>query len=124
MITKIEQQAFTAKLLKNNIFHIKYHDNTVSTLEELTAGYEAYLELCDGKPYKVLIEVGKSAYFDIEANECLKDGKILPEAEAIVTDSLAIRLALDYYKYSRKNNHLLRIFQNNENALHWLNSLE
>ena len=124
MTTKIDHTSFSAELLPNEIFTIKYKENSVSTIEDLTAGYEAYQELCSGNPYKVLIEVGKSAYFDIEANECIKEGKILPEAEAIVTDSLAIRLALDYYKYSRKNNHLLRIFQNKEMALFWLNSLD
>ncbi|MFK8039536.1 MAG: hypothetical protein AB8B74_14680 [Crocinitomicaceae bacterium] len=123
MSTIIKHQSFNAQLVKHDIFNIAYHDNSTSTLADLTEGYNAFVSLSEGKPLKVLIEVGKSAYFDIEANECVRDGKLIPKAEAIVTDSLAVRLVVDYYLFSRKHNHLVRIFKNRALALSWLNTI-
>lgn len=123
MRAQIDHKSFTAQLLDHDVFSIKYRDNSVCTLDDLRASYDSYLQLCSGRPTKVLIEVGTSAYFDIEANDCIKEGKILPEAEAIVTNSLAIRIAIDYYKYSRRNKHQLRIFKTTDDALEWLDTI-
>ena len=72
-----------------------------------------------------MIEIGKNAYFDVELNECMRQGRIQPRAEAIVSDSLAIRLVIDYYIHSRRNdlNHI-RLFKTKELALEWLDSIE
>lgn len=102
MNIRIENNASVAQILGTDIFYLRYNDNCTSKMVDLIEGYDAYLKLANGTNMKVLVEAGKHSYFDIEANDCVKNGKIQPIAEAIVSDSLAIRLVTDYYIHSRK----------------------
>ncbi len=124
MITKIETKSAIAEIIDDDIFYLQYKPGSTSRLRDLMESYNIFLRLGEGQPIKALIEIGKNAYFDVELNECMRQGKIQPVAEAIVSDSLAIRLVIDYYIHSRRNdlNHI-RLFKTKELALEWLNSL-
>ncbi len=123
MAHEINHTTFRASLTPNRIFNLQFKPNTTSKVNDIKAGYDAYLEMAQGDPIKVLIEAGPNSYFDVNAHECIKEGEVLPKAEAIVTPSLAIRLVIDYYIYSRKNKHQVRIFKTRALALEWLESL-
>ena len=124
MVAEINKSTFRASLTAGRIFNIQFKPNTTSTVEDIRAGYKAYLKMAEGDPIKVLIEAGKNSYFDVKTNECIKEGELLPTAEAVVTPSLATRLMIDYYLYSRKNKHQVRIFKTRELALEWLDSIQ
>jgi len=124
MKTKIQHPSFTAELLSETIVSIYYKPNTTSSKEELNASYHAFLDIANGKPLKALYEIGESAYFDIEAKTCLNSREVIPKAEAIVSDSLAIRLVVDVYLQSRSDNrNNIRLFRDKAAALAWLNSI-
>jgi len=124
MVAKIETASSCSEIIEGNIFLLQYKPGSTSKLKDLQDAYQSFLKLGKNQPIKALIEIGKNAYFDVELNECIKQGKVQPLAEAIVSDSLAIRLVIDYYIHSRRNdlNHI-RLFKNRTLALEWLNSL-
>ncbi|MFK8046395.1 MAG: hypothetical protein AB8B72_12940 [Crocinitomicaceae bacterium] len=125
MQNQINHPSFTAGLNSKGIVSIYYKAQSTSLKEDLKASYQAYLKLGKGSPLKVLYEIGPRAYFDMEAKNCLNNRAIIPVAEAIVSDSLAIRLVVDEYLRDRKDGSTtIRLFREKEAALAWLNTIE
>ncbi len=120
---KLTSESSDVKLIDNDIVHIKFHENHTSRIEDVKEAYHAYLSLSNNLPAKLLIEIGSGAYFSFDVDKLLNEDTVFPIAEAIVSDSLAIRLIIKYYTYPQEYNRKVRLFNKKESAVKWLNSI-
>ena len=119
-----ERKTITTKVAKitreEEYLRIQFFESDESfDIEEAKSQYEAARELCDGEPYKVLIDVrGVNVSPQKEAQDFLSqvDEKI---AEAIIVDSLAVRILSKFYKKSSSKN-AVKIFSREDKAIRWL----
>ena len=112
-----------AELIDNEIFYIKYVEDTYSDVDDFKEGYASYLELTNRKPVKVLIEMCEHATISSEAREYAQANKIPAIAEALVLHSLGQRILINFYIKFRKQEHPIKIFKNFDYALLWLKSI-
>ncbi|MFK8046394.1 MAG: hypothetical protein AB8B72_12935 [Crocinitomicaceae bacterium] len=118
-LKKVNRAKFRASKKAPNLVHIQYKKNTVSTIEDIGHCYQAFKELGNGLPVKVLTEIKDSAYFDINESHCLTESDLWPAKEAILTKSLAARLSMNCL-YGHKTYHELKVFRTKKSALKWL----
>ena len=111
-------------IIDDNIFSITYKANTYSGIDDFKEGYAAYVILSQGSPVKVLVEMEKHATISTEAREYAQQNKIPAIAEAIVLDSLPLRIIFRFYAQLRVQEHPLRIFKSTNRAITWLNSIK
>ncbi len=119
----IQNKNSVAEMLADDIFYIKYHEDTYSDVEDFKEGYNSYLELTEGKTVKVLVEMGRHATVTTEAREYAQENKIPAVAEALVLYSLPQRILFKFYGKFRRQNHPLRVFKSFDEALNWLKSI-
>lgn len=124
IIPMVRGKTITTKLAEiskeENFIRLKFfNSNEDFDLEEAKMQYNAASELCNGKPYKVLIDVrGVDVSPQKEAQDFLShlDEKI---AEAIIVNSLALRILSKFYK-NKSSNNPVKIFSKEEKAIEWL----
>lgn len=120
----LERKTITTKIAKitreEDFLRIKFiNSNDVFDLKEAVRQYEAATLLCRGEPYKVLIDVrGTNVSPQKDAQDFLSqvDEKI---AEAIIVNSLAVRILSKFYMKSTSKN-AVKIFSREDKAIEWL----
>lgn len=116
----IQNKNSTAELIDDNIFFIKYHENTYSEVSDFKEGYAAYDLLGDGEPLKVLAEMCKNAEVSSDARKYAQENKMPAIAEALVLHSMSQRIIFKLYNKFRKQSHPLRVFKDFASAYNWL----
>ncbi len=123
MLLKAHHQKFYAELVNDDLFYIKYKDDSVLTKDDFESSYNCFLELAQGRPLKSLIEVGKHTSIDNKVESCNPKG-LRSRAKAIVTDNLSIRLAVNQNLYEVHNPQKTKVFRKKDDALAWLDSVQ
>ena len=99
----------------------KYSD---ITLEEAKKREEAFLKLCNGKPYPFLFETRSSLInYSEEAREYFANSSKMMEirlAEAFIVDNSGVRLFIMDYLKKNPTKCPTKIFTNEEDAIIWL----
>lgn len=88
-------------------------------LSEAKRQFETALKISNNKPWKVLVDTrGSNALPDKEAQDYTANAD-LRIAEAIIVDSLSMRILSKFYMKKNKNN-AVKIFSKEKNAIEWL----
>jgi hypothetical protein len=108
----------------DGILRVKSDEGTEVTLEEATACFNAYLELgCKETKILQLIYVNGSLNITSEARDyAAVHGPQFFIASAIINNSLAIRLIVNFFNSFYKKQAPFKMFPNEETALKWLSS--
>lgn len=98
--------------------------NTDMQLEQLLENADAVHRLVDGRRYYLIIVGHETATYSKEAREYV-DERIEPlkKGEALVVQSLALRMIAMFYARTRRKHHPIRIFPTEWEALEWIDSL-
>ena len=106
---------------------LNMEDGIEMDLEEVTAAFEAYAQLGYGKGKKTLqLMIAKeSATMPPEARKYVAEhGKHFFIASALVGQSLAIRLLVNFFNTFYKHDVPFRMFENEEAARKWLRTFK
>jgi hypothetical protein len=88
-------------------------------IEEAKRQFEIASQITGGESYKLLIDTrGSNALPDKEAQDFTANAP-LKMAEAIIVDSLSMRILSKFYMKKNTNN-TVKIFSKEENAIDWL----
>lgn len=92
----------------------------VSDFEETRKVYE---DLSQGKPLKFIVVFPPFSSATADARKWAEENQVTCKAEAIIFHSLAQRILIRFYLIFRKQNHPVKIFTEQSEALNWLNNL-
>ena len=123
MQAEITHQKFTAKLLNNDLFYLKYKEGALLNEADFDSSYKSFLTLAKGRPIKALIEVGRHAFFDKDIDNCPSKNGLRSRAKAIVTDNLSIRLIVNRSRHEEGRTENTKVFKSRKGALKWLASV-
>lgn len=116
----ITGKTFRAQIIEGDIYHLHFLANMNSTGEDYKGGHEAYNELRNGIPLRIIVENGKYATMDSSAREYLQNNKFDAVASAIVLSSISQRIVYNFYIKFRNQNYPTKAFSSKELALKWL----
>ena len=71
----IKGRIFVAQITEDDIFHLNYAPNQISTGDDFKEGHDAYQKLRHGQKFKVIIENGKFTGIDKTATDYLKNNR-------------------------------------------------
>ena len=97
----ITHEKFTARILANGIFYVRYKDGSVLEVEDLQASYNTYLELSEGKKLKIISELGEFTTATPEARKFGETLKLEAIAETMIFTGLAQRLLVRFFQLFR-----------------------
>jgi hypothetical protein len=120
--TIIKNKNSTAELIDDRIFYLNYHAGSYSEVTDFEEGCEAFEILTQGRPIRVLVEMGRHANLSSDAREFAQANKKPAMAEALVLHSLPQRLIFNFYVRFRKQDHPIKIFSDFNLAKDWLNT--
>ena len=118
-----ETKAFDLYILENKVLFFDYRKNITMGLEDVKDAYDLYLKHSEGYSYKVLITFGRFTTIEADARKYAEQKRMPTPAQAIVIRNLAQRLLVRFYSNFRKDSHPLKFFENEEDAVEWLNGL-
>ena len=112
------------KILDGNIIYIKYADNVELSEEDIEDVNQAFKNLGCDENYKTLSEFHKYSTLSTEARHYAEKIKPKVKASAFILHSLSQRILLRFYHKFQRNKNVTRVFNNYEDALAWLRSLD
>ncbi len=119
----ILKDKFEAKIIENNIYFIKYFDNSIITLDDMKLSYNAYSILSKGEKMKIIIEMGDLATIEDDAREYAEKNKIPALAETLIIKTIPLRILVIMYFKFRVQKHPVKIHSKFEKGIEWLNSI-
>ncbi|MFD1553427.1 hypothetical protein DNU06_07085 [Putridiphycobacter roseus] len=123
MIISKNSIKFNVDLIEEHTVHVHFKKSNVFRDEDIADIRKEMKEHSLDVPIKVLIELDENTYFDFDGAFKANKDYVLPIAEAIVPNSLANRLIVEYYYATSKDSRNHKIFKNKAEALKWLKSV-
>ena len=124
MNTIIKTSVATIKKIHDHLIEVDYNNEYDVELKDAKEVHQAFLMLCNNKPFTILIEGrGKFINFSDDAkkfyanDESLKHLKV---ALAMVINSLPARIIARFYSTFYKPYYKTKIFSTKESAINWL----
>lgn len=108
----------------DEIVVIKCHEQSALHYEDVDEIFNAYSNITDNIPHKVLILVGEQGTATREGREHAQKTNLPCVAEAIVVHSLAQRIISNFYIAFKTCPHPIKLFNHEEDALDWLKNIE
>lgn len=114
------------QLLGNHIIKINYGDDYDVTSNDIYRIVELTLEHEGETPHliKFLSVFGEFTTITLGALEAVQKVTTGIKAEAFVSNSLSQKILGNYYKSKKEQEHSVKIFGNEEDALEWLKSIK
>ena len=119
----IKGRIFVAQLIEDDLFYLNYQPNEHAVAADYQAGYEAYLEITNGRFVKIIIENGEYTTIDNSARLYLQSNKFRFKASAVVMHSIGQRIVYNFYLKFRNQDYPIKAFSSFDKAKEWLNSL-
>ncbi len=111
-------------LIENDTFMAYHKPKSLATKEDLKFLFNHYETLATDGPLRVIVEMAPLSTMDKEARDFLQNHKIEAVCEAVVLNSLAQRIIVNFYFKFKKHQHPSRAFSSFEKARKWANSIE
>lgn len=109
---------------EDDIVVIKCYDEKALHYEDIDEIFDAYLNLTNNIPHKVLILAGDQGTATREGREHAQKTSLPCLAEAIVVHSLAQRILSNFYIAFKKCTHPIKLFNHEEDAVDWLKNIK
>lgn len=113
-------------LRKDGIMQIQYYKDQSYGIEDAKKILETFRKIGGGVRRKVLAIYHHNNLFDQEVMKLVGSEEVtktLVLADALVTNSLALKILINGYFHIVKTPRPIRIFNNKEEAIAWLNSI-
>jgi len=110
-------------LLDTDLAYIVFQPNTLLELDDFKESLATYHKLADGKRLKMLVEFGEHTNATAEGRVFSQENNPNGIAEALVIRNLAQRILANFYITFHKQDHPIKIFNNKDLALKWLQSI-
>lgn len=110
-------------LLEEDVFYVEYFAGAQCDVDEFVHTSNAFKELGNNQPIKILALFPEFTNITPQAREYLQTRENVAGAEAIVFNSLAQRLIFNFYKFIRQKKYPVKGFTSQDAALEWLKSL-
>lgn len=125
IINEICTSTIRLRLLKNSIIHYTYTVNETINIEHHSENHIALKKIATLKQHPLLIDAFDFVNFTNEARKHIRSLEPVAPilARAIVTESLANKLSINFYTTVFKPIYPLKVFANYESAVKWLLSL-
>lgn len=119
---KIIKDKYEITLIEKGIVETFMLPNSIIDTTDILEMKDHNLQLCENKPYVMLITSGHLAYTTKEARELTasKDFSQLTMARALLTDSIGHKLVANFYLKVNRPHVKTKLFSDRENALMWL----
>lgn len=108
----------------DEIIVIKCNEGRALHYEDVDEIFNAYLDLTNNIPHKVLILAGDQGTATREGREHAQKTALPCLAEAIVVSSFAQRIISNFYIAFKKCSYPIKLFNHEDEAVNWLLNLE
>ncbi len=122
IITEITTSTARMRLLSNNIIHYTYFRDSYVDVAEHIDNHNALVKIARIAKHPLLIDAFDHTTISSDARNLIRSLEPITPilARAIVTESLALKLIISFFKNINKAIYPLEVFNNYEKAKNWL----